>query len=130
MARRTLAAGVLSLAACLALTGCFLLPNRAPVAAFAPIYNVDPEAPMVVLLDASASADPDEDPIVTYQWAFGDDDITFPEPEGTSRTTSEPALRIRCPNEGTYDVTLVVWDDGGLPSTPLVGTITVPHAAP
>lgn len=130
MAKRTLVSGVLLLAVCLPLTGCFLLPNRAPVAAFAPVYNVDPEAPMVVLLDASASADPDEDPIVTYQWAFGDNDIAFPEPEGTSRTTSEPVLRIRCPNEGTYDVTLVVWDDGGLPSTPFVGTITVPQPAP
>lgn len=128
--RRLIAVLAASLAAGAMLAGCSLLQNRAPVAAFVPVYNVDLEDPMVVVLDASVSTDPDGDEIVLFQWVFSDA-ITFPvEPLGSSTTVVTPQLRIRCPNEGQYTATLLVYDERDLPSLPIVGTITVPHPLP
>ncbi len=120
---------VLCIAACAALSGCFLFPNRPPVAAFVPLYNVDVEDPMVVALDASTSADPDGDAITRYMWAFSDD-LALVEPLAFSTVADHPILRVRCPNEGQYTVTLVVADTNGLLSEPLSRTITVPQSLP
>ncbi|MEW5826770.1 MAG: PKD domain-containing protein [Candidatus Bipolaricaulota bacterium] len=109
------------------LGGCFLLPNRPPVAAAAVNYNVDPEDPMVIELDASASDDPDGDAITMYMWAFSDD-LALITPEAVTTSQISPILRVRCPVEGTYTAQLVVLDDHGNASSPLVGiSIVVPH---
>lgn len=120
---------VLCIAACAALYGCFLFPNRPPVAAFAPHYNVVAEDPMVVDLDASTSADPDGDAIDRYMWTFSDD-LALVEPLDYSAVRETPILRVRCPNEGTYTATLVVVDAKGLASDPLPLAITVPQPQP
>lgn len=120
---------VLCIAACAALSGCFLFPNRPPVAAFVPHYNVVAEDPMVVDLDASTSTDPDGDAVTRYMWAFSDD-LTLPEPLDFSAVRETPLLRVRCPNEGAYTITLVVVDAKGLASDPLPQVITVPSPQP
>ena len=122
---------VLCVAVCaVGLGGCFLFPNRPPVAAFVPHYNVVPGDPMVVDLNASISTDPDGDAIVHYQWAFSDD-LTIVQPLAHSTTVDHPILRVRCPTEGTYSVVLVVIDERGLASEPFTGvTITVPQPLP
>ena len=118
------------LLACVALSGCFLFPNRPPVAVVAVHYNIDPIDPMVVELDASGSADPDGDAIVQYKWAFYDD-FTVLEPLAYSAVVSYPRLLVRCPSEGQYALGLVVVDDQGLSSDPLAGiAVTVPHPRP
>jgi hypothetical protein len=117
---------VVCVAACAALSGCFLFPNQAPVAAFAPVYNVNPEDPMVVNLDASSSADPDGDVVAQYMWAFSDD-LTPVEPLVYSLVVNHPVAVVRCPNEGTYTATLVVYDEHGKASVPAIGTIIVPQ---
>lgn len=116
--------GVLSVAA----TGCFLFPNRPPVAAAHVVYGVDPTDPLVVDLDASASSDPDGDAIVLYQWVF-DDDLDLISPAAYTTVQTAPRIRVRCPVEGTYSAQLVVVDERGRGSVPLTGiSITVPHA--
>ncbi len=120
---------VLCIAACAALSGCFLFPNRPPVAAFVPHYNVVVEDPMVVDLDASGSTDPDSDAITRYMWTFSDD-LVLVEPLAFSTVADHSVLRVRCPNEGQYTATLVVVDANGLWSEPLTGTITVPQPLP
>jgi len=105
--------------------GCFLFPNKAPEASFTVIYDVTEDA-MVVDLDASSSVDPDGDEIVTYQWAFSDD-LDIVEPQAYSTHTTSEVLRVRCPVQGEYTVTLVVRDAEGANSTPVTGTIVVPN---
>ena len=118
------------LLACAALSGCFLFPNRPPVAAVDVHYNVNATDPMVVDLDASGSTDPDGDAIVQYKWVFYDD-FTIIEPLAYSTVVSYPKLRVRCPNEGQYVLGLVVVDDQGLSSDPLAGiVVTVPQPMP
>jgi hypothetical protein len=117
---------VVCAAACAALSGCFLFPNQSPVAAFAPVYNVNPEDPMVVNLDASSSADPDGDVIAQYMWAFSDD-LAPVEPLVYSLVVDHAVVVVRCPNEGTYTATLVVYDEHGKASAPAIGTIIVPQ---
>lgn len=116
--------GVLSVV----VAGCFLFPNRPPIAAARVVYGVDPSDPMVVDLDASASSDPDGDAISLYQWAFDDDlDLIAPTVYTTVQTASR--IRVRCPVEGTYNAQLVVVDERGRGSAPLTGiSITVPQA--
>jgi len=125
---------VLALAVCwvvgVGLSGCFLFPNRPPVAAVVVHYNVNATDPMVVELDASVSADPDGDAIVQYKWVFYDD-FTIIEPLAYSTVVSYPKLLVRCPSEGQYALGLVVVDDQGLSSDPLAGiAVTVPHPRP
>jgi len=123
--RRWLAACLLILALA-ALTGCFLLGNREPEAAFVVTYDVDPANPLVVDLDASASSDPDGDEIVAYSWVFGDD-VTIITPMETTKTVSEPVLRVRYDVEGVYTVTLLVRDSLGNSSLPVMHTVMVPN---
>ncbi len=129
MVKRRWVVLVACVAACATLGGCFLFPNRAPVAAFQPVYNLVPADPMIVRLDASASTDPDGDAVVQYMWAFSDD-LALVEPLVHSLVSDVPATLIRCPNEGEYTVTLVVYDERGKGSAPYVGTIVVPQPLP
>jgi len=118
---RVIGLGVILLGA-FAVGGCFLFPNRPPVAEFAIGYNTVPDEPLVVMLDASMSTDPDGDEtITTYQWDFGEyEDGVVYYPQGiSSDTVYEPTVTIKYPFEGPYTVTLVVWDDGGRSLNPL-----------
>ncbi len=130
MLKRVLAALAACLLACALLGGCFLFPNQPPIAAAIVLYNVDETDPMVVVLDASTSTDPDGDLISSYLWAFSDD-LAIIEPLAYSIAVDYPQLRIRCPNEGQYTATLLVRDARGLssePSAPIA--ITVPQPLP
>ena len=130
MTKRVSLALAACLLACAALSGCFLFPNRPPVAVVAVHYNVNATDPIIVDLDASGSTDPDGDAIVQYKWVFYDD-FTIIEPLAYSAVVSYPKLRVRCPNEGQYALGLVVVDDQGLSSDPLAGiAVTVPHPIP
>lgn len=106
------------------LAGCFLLPNRPPVASFVVIYNVAEEV-MVVDLDARTSSDPDGDTITTYMWAF-DDDVVIISPQAFSATVNHPVLRVRFPDEGEYDIQLLVIDERGAASEVITQTIMLP----
>jgi hypothetical protein len=118
------------LLACAALSGCFLFPNRPPVAVVVVHYNIDETDPMVVELDASASTDPDGNAITAYMWTFSDD-FTIIEPLAFSTVVAYPRLRVRCPNEGQYTLELLVVDDQGLASDSPTGvTVTVPQPMP
>jgi hypothetical protein len=130
MTKRVSLALAACLLACAALSGCFLFPNRPPVAVVAVHYNVNATDPMVVELDASGSTDPDGDAILQYKWVFYDN-FTIIEPLAYSAVVSYPKLRVRCPNEGQYALGLVVVDDQGLSSDPLAGiAVTVPQPMP
>ena len=115
---------------CVGLSGCFLFPNRPPVAAVVVHYNIDATDLMVVELDASGSADPDGNAITAYMWTFSDN-FTILEPLAFSTVVAYPNLLVRCPSEGQYMLGLVVVDDQGLSSDPLAGiAVTVPHPMP
>lgn len=111
------------------LTGCFLLPNRPPVASFVVNYNTT-EDPLVVELDASSSSDPDGDVIVTYMWAFITDDPDGPEiiePAAFSAVRSTCMLLLRYPAEDVSQIQLLVIDERGAMSDPVTQPVTVPH---
>ncbi len=74
--------------------------NASPVAAFH-AYPAGGDLSISVLLDATASTDPDGS-IVSYQWLFGD---------GT--TGSGAKLEHKYPRIGRFEVTLVVIDNRG-----------------
>ena len=107
------------------LTGCFLLPNRPPVASFVVYYNVDVEDGMVVDLDASTSADPDGDAITSYMWTFGDD-VDILTPLDFSKTVTVPVLRVRYPDSREYTIQLLVIDERGAASDLVTQTIMLP----
>jgi len=90
---------VLLLPLLLAVLGTAALANTAPVARFNAYRS--PESPSAVLFDASPSADSDGT-IVSYQWLFGD---------GTTGSGVEKAHTY--PLAGVFDVTLMVFDNGG-----------------
>ena len=122
--------GILAVVALLAVAlvgGCFLLPNRPPEASFVVDYGVEPGDPMVVVLDASSSTDPDGDPIVEFLWTFGDPDVDILTPLASSAFVQTPAIRVRYPNEGTYEVGLLVRDDQGNSSAPISKSIVLPN---
>jgi len=130
MTKRVSLALAACLLACAALSGCFLFPNRPPVAIVAVHYNIDATDPMIVELDASGSTDPDGDAIVQYKWVFYDN-FTILEPLAFSTVVAYPNLLVRCPSEGQYMLGLVVVDAQGLSSDPLAGiAVTVPHPMP
>lgn len=106
--------------------GCFLFPNRPPEAAFVVAYEVDPGDPLVVELDASSSADPDNDPIVHYLWNFGED-VTIITPLEYTKRVEIPLIRVRYPFEGAYTVTLRVRDEHLDISETVLRTVTVPN---
>ena len=114
----------------LGIGGCFLFPNHPPVASFTVAHGVNPNDAndqMVVVLDASASSDPDGDQITKYMWSFGGDMVDFIEPASYgSMTVSVPSITIRFPLQGEYDVTLVVVDSRGGMSEPVSQHISVP----
>lgn len=115
------------LVAVIGVGGCFLFPNHPPVASFTVVYGTDTQDPLVVVLDASASSDPDGDRIASYMWSFGDKQVDFIHPAAySSRTVSVPSITIRCPFEGTYQVSLVVVDSRGEPSDPVSAQMPVP----
>ena len=108
------------------LAACSLLPNRAPEAMFVVGYGTVPTDPLIVVLDASGSSDPDGDAIVSYSWVFGDD-VTMLDPLDYTASIQTPSIRVRYPVEDTYDVTLLVWDERGASSAPFSRTITLPN---
>lgn len=111
-------------------SGCSLLyRNRPPVASFEVVYSVNPDDPMVVLLDAGGSSDPDGDRIVSYRWLFGDD-VQIITPLTFSRTVDVDRLEVRYPDEGQYTVTLVVDDEHGAASQPVTRSVVLPHIEP
>ena len=77
-----------------------VVANTTPVASFT-AYRLPNAAGAAVLLDASASTDPDGQ-IVSYRWVFGD---------GTSGSGIEAEHTF--PNVDRYDVRLLTIDDGG-----------------
>ena len=99
------------------------IPNKAPVANAGP----DHAAPVTttVILDGSASYDPDADPL-TYSWSF------VSQPSGSAAvlnnpTTAGPTFVID--KAGTYIVQLTV-NDGKVNSAPDTVTITTQNTAP
>jgi parallel beta-helix repeat protein len=96
-------------------------PDQPPVAAL----SVSPSkgtAPLVVRADASASTDPDQSPIATYRFDFGDGTIVGPQAGATAtHTYSTP---------GAYTVSVRVTDTAGLSSTAPVVAVTVDGTPP
>ena len=82
---------------------------------------------MVVDLDATPSTDPDDDPIVDYMWVFGDDSVEIITPLTSTKLVHIAKITVRYPNEGTYNVQLVVRDDKGASSEPVTGQVTLPN---
>jgi len=121
--RRELLTGIMLLSVAV-LGGCFLFPNHPPEAVFVIVYDVDPGDPLIVELDASASTDPDGDPIV-YYWNFGDD-VTILTPLEYTRYVEIPVIRVRYPFQGTYTISLHVRDELDI-SESAVKTVTVPN---
>ena len=109
-----------------AVVGCFLLPNRPPVASFEVKYDVDLEDAMVVDLDASTSSDPDGDAISTYMWTFGDD-VDIITPLDFSKSVNVPVLRVRYPDSYEYTIQLLVIDERGAASDPVTQQIILPY---
>ena len=109
-----------------AVVGCFLLPNRPPVASFVVEYDVDLEDAMVVDLDASTSSDPDGDAISTYMWTFGDD-VDIITPLDSTKTVNVPVLRVRYPDAYVYNIQLLVIDERGAASVPVTHQIILPY---
>ena len=108
-----------------ALTGCFLLPNRPPVASFVVLYNVEADV-LIVDLDASTSSDPDGDAITSYMWTFGDN-VEIVTPLDYSKTVDVPLMRVRYPEENSYQIQLLVIDERGAASAPATQQITLPN---
>jgi len=78
------------------------IPNQPPVASF----SYSPQNPVVnetITFDASASTDPDGN-ITSYEWDFGDGNIT---------NTTHEILNHSYSEAGSYEVTLTVKDDNG-----------------
>ena len=117
MNRWRLAALAVLLLAVAGIGGCFLFPNHAPVASFTVEQNADTPDPMVVVLDASGSTDPDNDEIVEYMWAFEEEGVTIIPPVaplGTTMTVVDKVLTVKYVVETTDSkVELVVVDSNG-----------------
>lgn len=88
--------------------------NQAPVVAAAANVTTG-TAPLAVSFSSTGTFDPDGT-ITAYDWQFGD---------GASSTAANPTHSYSQP--GTYQATLVAWDNGGLSGTASV-TITVTAA--
>jgi len=97
------------------------VPNQQPIANF----TYSPEKPVVnqsVTFDASPSYDPDGT-IVSYEWDFGDGNIT---------NTTEETINHSYSEVGSYEVTLTVTDDDGTTNstTKVVGVQPAPDITP
>ena len=127
MNRWRLAALAVLLLAVAGIGGCFLFPNHAPVASFTVEQNTDTPDPMVVVLDASGSTDPDNDEIVKYMWAFEEDGVTAIAPLASSKTVTYPVLTVKYNVQvRSSTVELVVVDSRGGTSDPVSKEIMVP----
>jgi len=115
----------LLLMAVIGVGGCFLFPNHPPVASFTVEYGTDETDPLVVVLDASGSTDPDGDEIVSYMWSF-DDNVTILTPLDYRKTVTVPVLTVRYPVEGTFYLTLAVVDSNGAMSDAVSADMEVP----
>ncbi len=90
--------------------------NRAPVAGFSVDSGLSNDAATYEFRDASTDLD---GKIVRWRWDFGDG------------TTSRESTSIHAfADDGTYTVTLVVIDEDGAESAPMVRTITVENTKP
>jgi hypothetical protein len=80
--------------------------------------------PLTVIANGSASTDGDATPIASYRFTFGDGTpaVTTTAPTATAQHTYAAA--------GTYTVTLVATDTGGLASAPATASVTVTGGAP
>ncbi len=94
--------------------GCDLLfVDHPPIAVF-DFYSPVEGEPLVVTLDASASYDEDDDPIVAYLWVVtklgGDigEGVEYYPLGWTTDTVVDAAITIEFPVEGTYTVQLQV----------------------
>lgn len=85
--------------------------NQAPTAA----YTVTGVTGLTASFNASGSGDADGS-VAKYKWGFGD---------GTSATTTQPAMTHTYENAGTYTVSLTVLDNLNRPSTPVLAQVTV-----
>jgi hypothetical protein len=79
------------------------LPFGLPVGALT-VTPASGEAPLTVLLDASASTDPDGGTLVSYLFAFGDGTTVGPQPDPTATHTYAA---------GTFTATVTVTDNEG-----------------
>lgn len=93
--------------------------NRAPTAAFSATPDNGP-SPLTVQFDASASDDPDVDPLI-YDWNFGD---------GATQSTSTPVISHTYTGQANRSVTLTVRDDRGGVSAAVSRQIFVGNNAP
>lgn len=89
--------------------------NQPPVLSLAQTTPTSGTAPLTVNFSSAGSYDPDGS-ITAYDWQFGD-----------GGSSSEPNPVYVYANPGTYQATLVAYDDGGLSSAASV-TITVQSA--
>jgi len=97
---------------------CYVVLNNPPVASF----TYSPENPVVgqaVAFNASESYDPDGY-IVSYEWDFGDGNVT---------NTTEEKINHSYSEAGSYEVTLTVTDDKGAKNS-TTKMITVMPAKP
>lgn len=92
-------------------------PDSPPVARLSLVQAASP--PRTVVADGSASTDADLTPIASYRFDFGDGTpaVTTLAPVATATHTYADV--------GSYVVTLVATDTGGLPSSPVTATIIV-----
>jgi len=97
----------------LSATGWLGFANEEPIARFAAATALDEVENLTIILDATASQDPDGQ-IVSYQWLFGD---------GYTGSGITKAHTYQAP--GAYQVTLMLFDNEG-GSKSVVATITVP----
>jgi len=93
-----------------------IVHNRQPNAGFTKLTDVPTDADEVLFTDASSDAD---GTISSWEWSFGD---------GTNSNGSSPHHSF--PDDGTYEISLIVTDNDGARSTPCIGQITVANAAP
>ncbi|NJM93783.1 MAG: PKD domain-containing protein [Cytophagales bacterium] len=94
-----------------------VIGNESPVAGF--ISGKSPTNPFTVLLDASASFDPDG-VIAAYEWDFGD---------GNTQTLSEAATEHTFPDQGEYTISLRVIDGRGK-SSQAAGQVSITNQSP
>ena len=93
-----------------------IVHNRPPCASFTFSPNTPTDADEVVFKDASTDAD---GTVSSWKWSFGD---------GTVSTAKDPHHTF--PDDGTYDVSLIVTDDDGAASPTCTKTVTVTNALP
>ncbi|TMQ51349.1 MAG: PKD domain-containing protein [Candidatus Eisenbacteria bacterium] len=95
----------------------FTPPDAPPIARLTATQAQSP--PLTVTADGSASTDADATPIATYRFTFGDGSpaVTTVAPTSTTQHTYAAP--------GTYTVTLIATDSGGLGSAQATASVTV-----